>query len=308
MWENPPLPPAQRAQAEREDSVRRAAPFVPPPPQAQPWTLERASSGLAAYLPETQALVGLAVLLGVAMALFALWYQMTPAPRIVEFPKLKEERHIWIGTPRQGLFIQPQHVFSFLFGLVWSSILYSILKPALENAIRGDAFYWIFVLFGVPFVLVGVYMLVGQPFADARRRRITTYALTNQRVLLSVGKKLNSRALDRLEEPTLIEHRDGTGTITLEAKVDAADFERVTKLMQEKSPLKTVLAAKRGSLSDIAAFSPRTDKHGRRMGASARFERIPDARRVYRLMLEAMAPAKGGDLPEAPAPTRTITS
>jgi tetratricopeptide (TPR) repeat protein len=308
MWDNPPLPPAQRAQAEREDSIQRTAPLVQSPVQAPTRPGLSLSEDIARYLPRPQVLALFAVLAGAAAALFALWYQLTPAPRNPGFPKLPDERHVWIGTPRQGLFFRSKYVGAFLFGLVWCAGVSQFALPMLEEAIQEGGMMWLFALFGMPFVLIGLYMLVGLPFVDARRRRITTYALTNQRVLISRGQTVNARSLDRLEEPVLEEHLDGTGTISLNAKVDDADFAKMMQAMQEGSLMKQALGMKRSSLSDFAAFSPRTNKSGRRIAPGAQFEHIADAPRVHKLMLDAMASVTAGELPSVSPPARTTSS
>jgi hypothetical protein len=74
-----------------------------------------------------------------------------------------------------------------------------------------------FMLWGIPFVLAGLYITVGRFFVDARRRANTTYAVTSDRVIISSGivtPSIKSLNLATLSDITLDERRDGTGTIT----------------------------------------------------------------------------------------------
>ena len=73
-----------------------------------------------------------------------------------------------------------------------------------------------FALWGIPFILIGIYFVVGRFFVDAWIRRGTSYALTSRRVLiLRSGPFSNfiSINLDRLPEASLSEGADGRGTI-----------------------------------------------------------------------------------------------
>ncbi|MBV8187004.1 MAG: PH domain-containing protein [Alphaproteobacteria bacterium] len=71
-------------------------------------------------------------------------------------------------------------------------------------------------LFGLPFVAVGLYLMVGRFFVDARQRTRTFYALTNERVLIVSGlfsRTVKSIGLPTLGEMSVSERSDGSGTI-----------------------------------------------------------------------------------------------
>jgi hypothetical protein len=75
----------------------------------------------------------------------------------------------------------------------------------------------IFPLFGVPFVLVGLYMIFGRFIVDSVRRRKTFYGLTNNRIIIVSGifsRKIKSLSLKTLTDVSLTEKNDRTGTIT----------------------------------------------------------------------------------------------
>ncbi len=123
------------------------------------------------------------------------------------------ESLLWSGIPRQGLLFRNDDVFMIPFSLLWG----------------GFAFFWewsvlrsnapiFFALWGVPFVLVGLYVIVGRFFVDARLRANTMYGLTNHRVVILSGlfsRSTTSLSLRTLTQVTLKERSDRTGTILL---------------------------------------------------------------------------------------------
>ena len=73
-------------------------------------------------------------------------------------------------------------------------------------------------LWGIPFVLVGLYLIVGRFFVDARQRSKTYYGVTDERVIIISGlfrRSLKSLNIDTLTDVSLTEKPDGSGTITL---------------------------------------------------------------------------------------------
>ncbi len=78
-------------------------------------------------------------------------------------------------------------------------------------------------LWGVPFVSVGLYQLVGRFFYDAYLRARTYYGLTNRRALIVVergSRQLTSIDLVRADEVQLDERADGTGSISFGKPVE----------------------------------------------------------------------------------------
>jgi hypothetical protein len=119
------------------------------------------------------------------------------------------ERIIWSGQPQQGLILRPSDTLMIPFSLMWG----------------GFAIFWefnviFFMLWGIPFVLVGLYMIVGRFFFDSMQRSKTYYALTNERVIIISGVfSQNTKTLDikKLPEINISTKGDGKGTITFGA-------------------------------------------------------------------------------------------
>jgi hypothetical protein len=122
------------------------------------------------------------------------------------------ERLLWSGKPRQGVFLRPADAYLIPFSLMWGGFAifweYSVLSS------KGSLFFGVW---GIPFVLIGVYLIVGRFFADARQRARTYYGLSNQRVIIVSGlftEGVKSLQLRTLSDVSLSERSDGTGTIT----------------------------------------------------------------------------------------------
>jgi hypothetical protein len=74
-----------------------------------------------------------------------------------------------------------------------------------------------FPIFGLPFVLVGLYIIFGRFFVDARARAKTFYAVTSDRIIILSGlfsRQVKSLQLRTLSDVSFTQKSDGSGTIT----------------------------------------------------------------------------------------------
>lgn len=128
------------------------------------------------------------------------------------FRLLDGERIIWSGRPAQGLRLSSRDGQMVPFGLAW--LAFAVFwEWQVRSAPHAPAFMW---LLGVPFILVGIYLVVGRFLLDAWVRSGTRYAVTNRRILISRVRPFQTfiaLGLDRLPESSVNDESDRRGTI-----------------------------------------------------------------------------------------------
>jgi hypothetical protein len=129
----------------------------------------------------------------------------------------RDERLLWKGRPRGGIRLRSSDAYLIPFSLLWGGFAIFWEFSALFTVPKKDPTVWVFPLFGVPFVLVGLYLVFGRFFVDARMRARTEYGLTNRRAIIVSGlfsTTVKSIDLRSTPEITLTEKADRSGTIT----------------------------------------------------------------------------------------------
>jgi hypothetical protein len=174
-------------------------------------------------------------------------------PTAVENELMKGERLLWFGRPDPNRLFARSDGFVIPFSLMWGAfaIFWEI------SVIREG---WSFgVVWGIPFVAIGLYMIAGRFLVKARRRRRTHYAVTDKRVLI-VDRGGSTRAMFLSSIPTIDARlrSDGSGRSSSE------------------TPL-----GRRPAYADSGA-----DFFGSDTGDWVGFHDIPDARSVVNLINE----------------------
>jgi len=123
-----------------------------------------------------------------------------------------DEKLLWTGHPARKVMLQASDARHIPFSIAWCgfAILWEVAVLSAESPFN------IFAVFGVPFVLAGLYMVFGRFFVDAHRRRNTYYGLTDKRVIIvseNINRSVKSIDLNVLNEYSLKEKKDGSGTI-----------------------------------------------------------------------------------------------
>lgn len=131
----------------------------------------------------------------------------------VLLPELgRDERLLWSGRPRQGVRLRLSDAYAIPFSLLWGG--FAIFWEANVVARSGP---WFFKLWGIPLVVMGLYLMVGRFFYDSYQRARTYYGVTGQRaIIVSEGWSRSVRSIDlrRLDLMSLDERADRSGTLT----------------------------------------------------------------------------------------------
>lgn len=137
---------------------------------------------------------------------------------------LSDEKILWSGKPEPKLFtaadffLIPFGAFFFCFSVFWIYMASGIPFHANRSSNHESIDFPIpFALFGIPFVLVGFYILFGRFFFKNWKQRNTYYAVTNQRVLILStvpNQSLQALFIDVIPVLNKSVNSSGAGTIT----------------------------------------------------------------------------------------------
>jgi hypothetical protein len=125
------------------------------------------------------------------------------------------ERLLWAGRPCPGIKFQGADVFLAPITLLWCG--FAIFWEA--SAITKNAPFF-FKLWGIPFVLAGMYFVFGRFVVDAKRRERVFYGVTNERIIIIstlFRRNIKTMSLRTLTDVSMTEGNGKTGTITFGA-------------------------------------------------------------------------------------------
>lgn len=126
------------------------------------------------------------------------------------------ERLLWAGSPKQGIVFRASDLFMIPFSLLWGgfAIFWEVMVLQIPKSSGADSI--IFPIFGIPFVLFGLYLIFGRFIYDSKLREKTFYGLTDQRAVIISGmfrKGVKSLNLKTMTDVSLTESAGGYGTI-----------------------------------------------------------------------------------------------
>jgi Bacterial PH domain len=140
---------------------------------------------------------------------------MTVLPDEIRRELGASERLVWSGQPKQGFVLRRTEVLAIPFSLVWCGF-----AVFWEWSVLHSKAPWFFPLWGLLFVIVGLYFVAGRFYVDALMRAKTWYAITNERVIIVAGlfnRTVKSLQLRSLSDVSLSEYANGSGIITFGA-------------------------------------------------------------------------------------------
>jgi Bacterial PH domain len=137
---------------------------------------------------------------------------------------MPQEKILWFGQPPQGLRFLWHDWITTIFMTFWTgfAVFWAFTFSPIINT-------GIFYLFAAPFILSGLYMLVGRFFYEAKYRSRMVYAVTNQRVLIRKGllwRKTVSFDIKKLSNIELMEEEHNKGCILFEHKAHWKKYDR----------------------------------------------------------------------------------
>jgi len=123
------------------------------------------------------------------------------------------EAVLWTGRPDPRRLLTGKDLFLIPFSLLWGGFAIVWEATVLAFGSGPNKAPVFFVLWGIPFVLIGQYIIWGRFLVKRWNRQRTAYAVSNQRVLILRGRSLQSMFLSQL--PTIVQssRADGSGSL-----------------------------------------------------------------------------------------------
>ncbi|GGA70068.1 hypothetical protein GCM10011507_22070 [Edaphobacter acidisoli] len=151
---------------------------------------------------------------------------------------LPDESILWTGRPLTRIVFHKSDWYAIPFSLLWGGFAIfweygvatdpqqgdqSVLTPS-HTHFHFDNFM---LLFGIPFVLAGLYIIFGRFFYTAWKKGRTFYAVTNKRVLVlntAPNRKLVDAFFPALTSVSLATRSDGAGTVEFAPETDSMSW------------------------------------------------------------------------------------
>ena len=115
---------------------------------------------------------------------------------------------LWEGSPRKGIRLQKSDAVLIPFSLFWCGF-----AGFWEYTVIAGGGPLIMALFGIPFILVGLYLLLGRFVSRARSLSSTHYVVTDQRLLFLYRKNTQFLLYQNIETLEKEQTKDDRGTI-----------------------------------------------------------------------------------------------
>jgi hypothetical protein len=130
------------------------------------------------------------------------------------------ESLLWQGQPEQRIIFHTSDWAAIPFSLMWGgfAIFWELSVTGLIGMGHPPKFVFnvVMMFFGVPFVLIGQYMIWGRFLYAAWQKARTHYAVTSKRVLVvysGATRKLHTASLASLDSISLTTRADGAGSV-----------------------------------------------------------------------------------------------
>jgi hypothetical protein len=121
----------------------------------------------------------------------------------------------WASQPKAGVILHKEDWYLIPFSVLWGgfALFWESGVARFGGSTKGAAAPLLFQLWGIPFVLIGQYLIWGRFFYMAWLRRRTYYAATNRRlIVLQKGWKRQMASCYIDSVPTLIKEGGSNGT------------------------------------------------------------------------------------------------
>lgn len=118
------------------------------------------------------------------------------------------ESILWKGKPGKGHLLTPWDAYMIPFSIFWCGFAIFWEVGVLTS---GAPFF--FGIWGIPFILIGLYLVCGRFFHTAWLRKRTAYVITNKKIIRKRGKRVDMLGAGNLPSTHITTFADGNGNI-----------------------------------------------------------------------------------------------
>ena len=112
------------------------------------------------------------------------------------------DRVLWKGKPEKGITVRPEQLALIPFGLFFTVFAIFWISIAMQSGA--------FAIFGVPFVLIGLYMLGGGFIVNEHMKKSTAYVITDKAIIRKRGSRVDVWYSKDLNNMQVYYHKNGT--------------------------------------------------------------------------------------------------
>ena len=120
----------------------------------------------------------------------------------------QDEYILWKGKPEKGHLITGGDMIMMIFGIFWLSFCFFFEYSIIQS--QSSLF---FILWGIPFILVGLYLVFGRLIQKIYLRNKIFYVITNKKIMIKHGNKIEMYDGSQLPPMEIHIHKNGNGTI-----------------------------------------------------------------------------------------------
>ncbi len=130
--------------------------------------------------------------------------------RIFKAYMSNDEYIVWKGKPGKGKLFEAEDIFLIPFSIIWCGGALVWTSIAISEMILT------FILIGIFFSTVGLYISVGRYVHKIYRRKNTRYIITNKKVLTCYKNRISTLNRSCIFQMNMKTYKDGNGNITFE--------------------------------------------------------------------------------------------
>lgn len=127
---------------------------------------------------------------------------------------------LWKGKPGKGSLLTARDIVVIPFSLIWLAFALFWEVTVIKQSFSIFAMVW-----GLPFILVGLYLLVGRFLYAVYLRKKTCYVVTNKKFILKQKNKIEWHDGKTYQLITLKTHKNGGATMVFGQSSRVAGYE-----------------------------------------------------------------------------------